>query len=581
MADVVGQIKYDARIDTSQLARDGKKADAIVKASGDNIESTADRSFGHFSTVAKAGLAAVSAAVVASTVLWGKHLVDVASEIQGMRASFESMTGSAESANKVMSELNKFSFKTAFSTAEINAAARTLLGAGARVEDLGGYMQWLGDVAGATGADLGRLTLPISQAMARGKLQTQDFYQILDSGAGKLGQVLREKLAQRGMGDFTKAMEEGKVTSDILFETLKEASNEGGFAFQGAIKQSETFKGRVSNLKETIDNVGLAILGVDKATGTVKAGGVFDSISKSVEGLKNWLDTAGPGIENAFRVIGDVIKKIGDAIAPLTDYIKNNETAWNFLKTLLMVIGAIIGGLIIGLFVSLVAIVAVVTAVIQGVVWVAGKLADGLIWLGNKIAGVIWWFYEAGEAFGAFAYNAWNTLTRTFGRIGKWFSDLGSDMWSAGRDIISGLINGISNGKNAVIAKIKEIAAGALDAIKKFFGIHSPSRVMAQMGDYMMQGWGMGMDRSSGRAINAATSASQDVLGAFGGGVVSPSISPDFAAGGGSNGRQYNINSIVISKEVDGERWLRKLTGNQEIVSAGLVPTQEYGGTYD
>lgn len=43
-------------------------------------------------------------------------------------------------------------------------------------------------------------------------------------------------------------------------------------------------------------------------------------------------------------------------------------------------------------------------------------------------------------------------------------------------------------------------------------------------------------------------------------------------------GTEYNIGTINISSEVDGERWLRRLTGNQEITSAGLVPTQSYMG---
>ncbi len=41
---------------------------------------------------------------------------------------------------------------------------------------------------------------------------------------------------------------------------------------------------------------------------------------------------------------------------------------------------------------------------------------------------------------------------------------------------------------------------------------------------------------------------------------------------------EYNINQITISSEVDGERWLRRLTNDQEIVSNGLVPQQKYMG---
>lgn len=45
---------------------------------------------------------------------------------------------------------------------------------------------------------------------------------------------------------------------------------------------------------------------------------------------------------------------------------------------------------------------------------------------------------------------------------------------------------------------------------------------------------------------------------------------------GGGAKTEYNIQSITISSEVDGERWLRRLTDNQEIVSSGLTPQQRY-----
>lgn len=43
-----------------------------------------------------------------------------------------------------------------------------------------------------------------------------------------------------------------------------------------------------------------------------------------------------------------------------------------------------------------------------------------------------------------------------------------------------------------------------------------------------------------------------------------------------SGGTEYNIQNINISSEVDGDRWLRRLTNNTEIESSGLVPTQRY-----
>lgn len=299
MTTNVGSIEYDARINTKNFAQDASNVERRASQVASSVHQSGSAGFKAFASEASssfngiansiAGLAKVVAGLFIGGAFGIGTFVKQASELQSIRASFESMTGSAEEATKVLGQLNKFSFETAFKTSEINAAARTFLGAGLAVGDLGKTLKGVGDVAGATGADLGQLTLPLSQALSRGKLQTQDYYQILNSGAGKLGQALRQELAERGMGDFSKAMEEGKVTSEILFATIEKSAAKGGFAFEGALKQSKTFAGQMSNLQEMIGNVALEILGVNKATGQVDPNGLFAKMSKAVQDATKWL----------------------------------------------------------------------------------------------------------------------------------------------------------------------------------------------------------------------------------------------------------------------------------------------------
>jgi hypothetical protein len=60
--------------------------------------------------------------------------------------------------------------------------------------------------------------------------------------------------------------------------------------------------------------------------------------------------------------------------------------------------------------------------------------------------------------------------------------------------IVQGLLNGLSAGKQKVVDFITGIASGALDAIKHFFGISSPSTVMDEMGGFLMEGLVNGQD---------------------------------------------------------------------------------------
>lgn len=217
--------------------------------------------------------------------------VKSASELQSLRSSFESLTGTVEATNVVMKTLYQYGKETAFDNKSIQATAKMFLANGVAVQDLMGWMRNLGDLAGATGADLQGLALPITQAIGNGKMMTQDWYQIINQGAGGFKKYI---IAAMGAGHsiqtFGDDLSKGKVTADVLRKALQMASAEGGMAFQGAIKQSRTFNGRMSNLLETITNVGMKIVGVDAATGQVKAGGVFDKISKAVEDATNWLE---------------------------------------------------------------------------------------------------------------------------------------------------------------------------------------------------------------------------------------------------------------------------------------------------
>ena len=309
---------------TLTVRADTKQFETLMKSAGKTVDDFSRRNKRSLESIANsannmAGKVQGAMKLLGATLVGGSFglnaFVKEASTLQSVRASFESLTGSAEGARKVMAQLNKFSLETAFSADDINAAARTLLGAGVSVDKLGSRMKWLGDIAGATGANLGQLVLPVSQALAKGKLDTQDFYQILNSGAGKVREVLQNELNKRGLGDIMTAMSKGKVSAEILETALKTAASEGGFAFNGAAKQAQTFDGRMSNLQETISNVGLELIGVNKATGEIDPNGIFAQMSEKVEKTTKWLEENKEKIKEVAQII---INNIQPAMITLT-----------------------------------------------------------------------------------------------------------------------------------------------------------------------------------------------------------------------------------------------------------------------
>ncbi|MEA9489829.1 phage tail tape measure protein, partial [Xanthomonas campestris] len=78
-------------------------------------------------------------------------------------------------------------------------------------------------------------------------------------------------------------------------------------------------------------------------------------------------------------------------------------------------------------------------------------------------------------------------------------------MLQAGADMISGLVQGIRSRLGAAGDAIASVGSGVVDRFKGLLGIHSPSRVFAQLGDFTMQGLTVGLQRGQGAPVQAVT----------------------------------------------------------------------------
>lgn len=159
--------------------------------------------------------------------------------------------------------------------------------------------------------------------------------------------------------------------------------------------------------------------------------------------------------------------------------------------------------------------------------WVFDTIVGAITWYVNFILSIVTSVFNAVWGFVKWAWNGiknaiidpiaaavsavWNKITGIKDAVvdgvnaaWNWIKGKFNDFVNVGRDLINGLVNGIGNAKDAVVNKVKDICAGALDSVKKFFGIKSPSRVMATMGDYLMQGFTNGIDRAGGAVVSAA-----------------------------------------------------------------------------
>lgn len=101
------------------------------------------------------------------------------------------------------------------------------------------------------------------------------------------------------------------------------------------------------------------------------------------------------------------------------------------------------------------------------------------------------------------------------GKIQSFFADAINWLVDAGRNVVQGLINGISGMIDSAVAKAKELAGAVKDAVTGFLGIHSPSTVMADIGGFIGDGLINGMKAKQSEIEKTAQGIGQSVRDAF------------------------------------------------------------------
>lgn len=95
----------------------------------------------------------------------------------------------------------------------------------------------------------------------------------------------------------------------------------------------------------------------------------------------------------------------------------------------------------------------------------------------------------------------WDKVKAFFGKALDWLRNLFSKFVEVGKNLVKGLWEGITGAAKAVGDGIKNLCTGLVNRVKSFFGIHSPSTVMAQLGEYMSLGFANGI-ADSGNAVD-------------------------------------------------------------------------------
>lgn len=229
----VGKVTYKISGDNSSFESDVNQSKNIASRAASAIG-------GAFVTA----MAAASAAVIAGATAGVKYNA----QMEQYATSFEVMLGSSEKALAKIAELKDFAAKTPFEMTDLADATKVMLGFGIAEDKASDMLKVLGDISQGDSTKLSSLTLAFSQMSSTGRLMGQDLLQMINAGFNPL-QSIAAKTGET-MAEVKARMENGSVSADEVTDAFISATEAGGLFYQSMDKQSKTFNGQLSTLKD-------------------------------------------------------------------------------------------------------------------------------------------------------------------------------------------------------------------------------------------------------------------------------------------------------------------------------------------
>lgn len=215
----------------------------LIEQSGVSIEQI----FGRMTTAAAAFGVSIGAKELIS------DIARVRGEFQQLEVAFNTMLGSKEQADTLMSQLVYTAAKTPFDLQGVANGAKQLLAYGTAAEDVNETLVRLGDIAAGLSIPLNDLVWLYGTTMTQGRLFTQDLRQFQGRGIPLADELAKQfGITKDKVGELVTA---GKVGFPEVQKAIEAMTNEGG-KFGGLMEsQSKTITGQISNIQDSISTM--------------------------------------------------------------------------------------------------------------------------------------------------------------------------------------------------------------------------------------------------------------------------------------------------------------------------------------
>lgn len=217
---------------------------------------------------------------------------------------------------------------------------------------------------------------------------------------------------------------------------------------------------------------------------------IFETIGNLLQTIVDALSPAIDALAEAFGIILDavasIVSAVVDALAPVIQVIA--EALGGIITVLAEIVGAVVDALA-----PAIKLIGDVLGAIFGVIAKIVNLVCGVL---KPVIDVI---CGALKAIGDVINNIFNGV-----------KNLTSKAVETGKNIIQGIGTGIKNAATGLWNGIKNIGNNIVNGFKNFFGIHSPSKLMAsEIGEYLPAG----IDEGMKDAMPALLSSAEDQMG--------------------------------------------------------------------
>lgn len=317
------------------------------------------------------------------------------------------------------------------------------------------------------------------------KLVTAAFDLVLGIIEG-LGQAIEDNTARikEAMVNFAKHMWNAFLNFYGINSPSKKFMEAAGYMIDGLVQGFTNFFPRVAtairSFGQQLINKIISLYDNFVSTGTKLMKGLGNGLRSSWTDVRTWSRNTATEIVNVFKNQYNNMKSIGSNL--LLNIKTGAQTFWNtsaipFLKNTAESIGDFF------------------SSGYKGIKDIGenlfNKLKDGFsnVWSGN--------------------ISPW--LEKTANSIGSFFSDGWDNLKNIGKNLMDGLTQGIVEGWNEVWETIGNLGEGAIEFFKDLFGIHSPSRVFAEIGEFIDLGLAKGLNNESDSVYDSAEKLANNV----------------------------------------------------------------------